>query len=127
MAYTHAAVWLDHTSAQVIHLDESTHATHPVRSPHGKEHLHHKHGEVGSGHATPHADYFDLVMKALGDATEIVVCGPASAKQEFVKHAGARNAAFARRILGVETLDHPSEGQLVAFARKYFLAADRMR
>jgi hypothetical protein len=26
----------------------------------------------------------------------------------------------------VETVDHPSDGQLVAFARKYFKAADRM-
>lgn len=127
MAYSHAVVWLDHTDAHVIHLDESTHAAQHVRSPHGKEHLHHKHGVVGSGHATAHGDFYDLVMRALGESGEILVCGPASAKQEFVKHAGTRNAAFAKRILGTETLDHPSEGQIVAFARKYFLAADRMR
>ena len=30
------------------------------------------------------------------------------------------------KVIGVETVDHPSDGQLVAFARKYFVAKDRM-
>jgi hypothetical protein len=29
-------------------------------------------------------------------------------------------------IAGVETVDHPSDAQLVAYARKYLKAADRM-
>ena len=32
-----------------------------------------------------------------------------------------------KKVVGVETIDHPSDGQLVAHARKYFNAADRMR
>jgi hypothetical protein len=32
-----------------------------------------------------------------------------------------------KRISGVETLDHPTDGALVAFARRYFKADDRMR
>ena len=31
------------------------------------------------------------------------------------------------KIIGVETVDHPSDEQLVVYARKYFVAADRMR
>jgi hypothetical protein len=30
-------------------------------------------------------------------------------------------------IAAVETVDHPSDAALVAYARKYFRAADRMR
>ena len=127
MAYTHAVVWLDHTEARVIHLDETTHEGHHVKSPHGKEHLHHKRGSVGAGNASEHADFFGLVVKALGDTAEILVVGPASAKNEFVKHATAHDARFAKRVLGVENMDHPSENQLVAHARKFFVAADRMR
>jgi hypothetical protein len=29
--------------------------------------------------------------------------------------------------MGVETVDHPSEGELLKIAHKYFTAADRMR
>jgi hypothetical protein len=31
-----------------------------------------------------------------------------------------------KKIVGVETVDHPSDGQLVAHARHYFKADDRM-
>jgi hypothetical protein len=32
-----------------------------------------------------------------------------------------------KAIAGVETVDHPSDGSLVAYARKYFNAFDRMQ
>jgi hypothetical protein len=32
-----------------------------------------------------------------------------------------------RAIIGVETVDHPTDAQLVAYARQYFKGADRMR
>jgi hypothetical protein len=32
-----------------------------------------------------------------------------------------------KHVTGVETLDHPTDGALLAHARKYFRAADRMR
>ena len=31
-----------------------------------------------------------------------------------------------QKIVGVETVDHPSDAQLVAYARQYFKAEDRM-
>jgi len=31
------------------------------------------------------------------------------------------------KIIGVETADHPTDNQVVAHARSYFRAADRMR
>ena len=39
----------------------------------------------------------------------------------------AHRADVAKKVAGVETVDHPSEGELLKFARKYFTAADRMR
>ena len=30
------------------------------------------------------------------------------------------------KVIGLETVDHPSDGQLVAYARKYFKAKDQM-
>lgn len=127
MSYTHAVVWMDHAEALVVHLDETNHSTKHVRSPHGKEHQHHKHGAVGAGRAGVHKDYLQAVAAAVHDAPEILVVGPASAKLEFFRHVSSHDAPLAKRILGVETVDHPSEGQLIAYARKYFIAADRMR
>lgn len=127
MSFTHAIVWLDHAEAHVIHLDETEHAAQHVRSPHGKEHLHHKRGSVAAGKAPVHNDFFVLVATAIGNASEIVIVGPAQAKLDFYKFLGKHAANTAEQVLGVETVDHPSDGQLAAFARKYFRAADRMR
>lgn len=33
---------------------------------------------------------------------------------------------MADKVVGVETVDHPSDAQLVAYARKYFVAKNRM-
>jgi hypothetical protein len=44
----------------------------------------------------------------------------------LVKHIQQRDPKMTPTIVGVETVDHPSDGQLVAYARKYFKAEDRM-
>jgi hypothetical protein len=58
---------------------------------------------------------------------EILVVGPGTAKFEFVKHVQKHAAALLPKILGVETVDHPTDGELAAFVRRYFRAADRVR
>jgi hypothetical protein len=46
---------------------------------------------------------------------------------ELVKHIHHHDPKLMSVIVGVETVDHPSDGQLVAFARKYFSAKDRLQ
>jgi len=126
MALFHAVVWLDHAQAHVIHFNrEESHA----QQVHGKgaQHQHHHANTVGSGRAAPDRAYFDAVIAALDDAQEILVVGPASAKNEFVAHAEQKSKALRARIVAVEPLDHPSDKQLLAHARDYFERTDRMR
>ena len=52
--------------------------------------------------------------------------GPAQAKLQLVKHIQAHDPALMAKVVGVETVDHPSDAQLVAYARKYFRAKDQM-
>ena len=52
--------------------------------------------------------------------------GPGNAKTAFHKHATQHQPALAKRIVAVESADHPSDGELVAHARKHFKAIDRM-
>jgi hypothetical protein len=66
------------------------------------------------------------VAEALRGAKEILVCGPGQAKLELIRHVHKHDHDVEASIVGVETVDHPSDGQLVAYARKYFKAADRM-
>jgi hypothetical protein len=63
---------------------------------------------------------------ALAGASEILIVGPGQAKLELIKHINAHDHAVVDKVVGVETVDHPGDGQLVAYARKYFVARDRM-
>ena len=131
---THMAVWIDHTEARVFHvqpespghaqpepIDEAT-----VPSP---QHLFHRHPK-GRGDAKEHPDdanrFFHEVAQSLGGADTVLVLGPSSAKQEFLKYVQAHDRRLQEKIAGVETVDHPTDREIVAFARKYFKGSDRM-
>ena len=43
-----------------------------------------------------------------------------------MKYLMKHHALVADKVLSVETVDHPTDNQLVAFAKKYFKKADRM-
>jgi len=66
------------------------------------------------------------VVELLQGAHEILVVGPGSAKLELIRHIHKHDHVMEPKVMGVETVDHPSDGQLVAYARKYFKARDRM-
>ena len=126
MAHYHAAVWIDHREARVFHFSATevdTMVVHP-KDPHA--HIHHKANEMGSGNAAEDEKFLHAVATALSDAGEILIVGPADEKNELVGHIKKHDPKVAEKIVGVETVDHPSDGQLIAYARKYFKSADRM-
>lgn len=126
MSHFHAVVWLDHSEAHVMHIapdDVEKSVVHPSK-PH--QHLHSKSGVPGSGKAAEDKQYYHAVVEALKGAQEILVVGPAQAKLQLIKHMHAHDQSVADKVVGVETIDHPTDGQLVAYARKYFAAKDKM-
>lgn len=122
----HAVVWIDHHEARVFHFNADdveravVHAERPTR------HIHHKANAIGSGHSAEDQDFFQAVVDAIGAAGAVLIGGPANAKHELFKHIQRRAPQLLQRIAAVETLDHPTDRELVAHARQYFRAADRM-
>jgi stalled ribosome rescue protein Dom34 len=126
MTYPHAAVWMDHQRAHIVLFNAEDSRNVEIKS-HAERHVHHKRGSVGSGHAPEDLHFFREIAEAVAGADEILVAGPAQAKQDFVKHAAAHIPQVHGRIVGVIDADHPSDGQLLSQARKWFTAADRLR
>jgi hypothetical protein len=126
MSHYHAVVWLDHSEAHVMHIapdDVEKSVIHPA-NPHRQ--VHSRKGTLGTGRAPEDHAYYHAVVDALKGAQEVLIVGPASAKLQLVKHIHAHDGAMVDKIIGVETVDHPTDGQLVAYARKYFAAKDQM-
>jgi stalled ribosome rescue protein Dom34 len=119
MSNLHAVLWVDHQHAQVMHLEADSAQVQKI-----KAHLHHTR-QHGSKVRTEH-EFFGEVCDALVDIKEILVTGSHKAQADFRHYVDKHRPALAPRIAGWETVDHPSDGQLVALARKFFLAHDRM-
>jgi hypothetical protein len=67
------------------------------------------------------------VVQTVADAGAILTTGLVNAKTELVKHIHKHAPSMMKCIAGVETVDHRSDATLVAYARKYFKAPDRMQ
>jgi hypothetical protein len=67
------------------------------------------------------------VAASVADAGAVLITGPANAKTELADHIRLHDPALAKVIAGIETVDHPSDPQLVAYAKTYMKAADRMQ
>lgn len=119
MTLFHAVVWIDHQKAQILQFDAEHVQAQKIRT-----HTHHT-AYHGSTVRTEH-EFFGEVCGALDGVAEVLVTGPRQGIDDFRHYAEKHRAGTAKRIVGYEVVDHPSEAQLVAFARRYFLKYDRM-
>lgn len=125
-SHYHAAIWIDHREARVFHFNPTDVATLVLHPDKPTRHIHHKANSIGSGHASTSPDYLRAVADSVMDAGAVLITGPANAKTELVEYIHRHDPKLAKMIAGVETVDHPSDAQLVAYARKYLTATDRM-
>ena len=123
----HAVIWIDHREARVFHFSPTDVERLVIHPEHPTKHIHHKANSIGSGHAAADHEYLHAVTESFADADTVLITGPANAKTELVKHIHQHAPQRMKLIAGVETVDHPSDASLVAYARKYFKAADLMQ
>ena len=125
MSIHHTVVWLDHREAKVFHFDADNINETDVQANSTPAHLHNR--AAVSGRREEDSHYYHEVAASLAASAEVLVVGPSTAKLEPIRHIHRHDQALEPRIVGVETVDHPTDGQLVAYAKKYFRAADRLR
>jgi stalled ribosome rescue protein Dom34 len=122
----HAVIWIDHHEARVFQFSQTEverlvlHPDHPTR------HIHHKANSIGSGNAAEDHKFFQAIVGAITDAGAVLIAGPGNAKNELVKHIDQHAPRLMKIIAGIETVDHPTDAELVAHARHYFKVEDRM-
>jgi stalled ribosome rescue protein Dom34 len=117
---TYAVVWLDHQQARVLFLHKN--------DPRFDEEIVHSHGQKahdrrhdqGRRHRDADHAFFATVADALERATNVWVVGPSTAKTEFSEYLASNRPAVNGRVRGVDTLDHPSDGQLAELGRRFF-------
>jgi len=133
MKTNRVAVWIDHNEAKIFHVQADSFETSSIGSPH--HHLHRQPSGFPEGktrvaeqkaHPADAKHFFDQVVRALEGAEAILIVGPATAKLELIRHLHQHARSLEPKVVGVETVDHPTDASLVAHARHYFKSADRI-
>ncbi len=119
MPMFHAVLRIDHHQAQLLQFDASE-----VRAQALKAHAHPT-KQHGSAVRAEH-EFFGAVCDALAGITEVLLTGSHTAMADFRHYVDKHRPAVAGQIAGQEAVDHPSDAQLVALARSFFLKHDRM-
>ncbi len=123
----HLVVWLDHRQARLYALThDAFQETQVHNSDAGEGHIHHHAGSVGAGHVALGRAFLDKISDAIGAAQEILIVGPSGAKTALKTFLDSHKPHQAGNVVAVEPMDHASDGEIVAFARRFFERADRM-
>ena len=120
----HAAVWIDHRQARVLHFNADVYDSQVLHPAHSHAHGH----EPKRDGQRPKEDqaYLESVTQAVADAGAILVLGPSNEKAELIKHIEKKHPGMRGKIEAVEPADHLSDGEIVAHARHVLKSADRM-
>ena len=119
MSLFHAVVWTDHQSAQVLQFDSEHVKVHKVKA-HSHPTAQHR-----SGVRTEH-EFFGELCDSLEGISEVLVTGSHTAISDLRHYLDKHRPHTAAHVVGYEVVDHPTENQLIALARKFFLESDRM-
>lgn len=122
----YTAVWIDHKEARIFRLEADAviesivHATHFI-------HKHPGQSDRAKDHPDDSRRFLEEVARSLADTDGIIIVGPSTAKLELLRYAQKHDHPLEAKIIGIETLDHPTDGQIIAYAKQYFSLGGRTR
>ena len=118
---SHTALWIDHDEARIFHVGATAFDEATVRSPNHHIQRHPKREEQRT-HNHPDDDhrYFHEIAGVLAGAEGILVLGPSKTKLHFLRYLRKHAPAVEAQVVGIETVDHPTDRQLAAHVRHYF-------
>lgn len=120
MSLFHAVLWLDHHDARLLQFDTEhmERETIKAHSAHTRQH--------GSAVRSEH-EFYAEICEAIKGIAEVLVAGSSTALADFRHYVEKHRPALVPLVAGYESVDKPSDKQLVALARQYFLKLDRMK
>ena len=115
MSSNQSIVWIDEKEARVLNVDNGIRQKATIQALEASVQP-----SVGGAEASSPGGFFCRVARALDWADEIVIVGPSSTKDEFVRYMHKNDHSIDPRILGIEKIEHPNDLDLLGFAKLYF-------
>jgi stalled ribosome rescue protein Dom34 len=125
----HCLVWIDHCIARIFAVTkrELTELTTLHAPDQGRGHIHHHAGTPGPGHESMSEEFLQNVVAALQDPAEILIAGPAQAKQIFKAYLAKKAPTLHQRVVAVATSNKAGDDELRDFACRFFDRIDSIR
>lgn len=118
---SYVVCWLDSEEAKIFSLSPEGIKKTDLKIKE-EEKTQHKKGDM---HHHDSKAFYDRVANELKSAKEILLVGPGMAKKHFKTFIDDHKALkVSDKVVGVENMDHPTDKQIVAEARKFFRAHD---
>jgi stalled ribosome rescue protein Dom34 len=117
-------IWLDSKESRIFELVPDGPKIKYIHA-HGIRHKLPAYGDHNSEHHHGHDKFFKEIADSINDAKELIVLGPSEAKVHFKAYLEKHFAnTLAKKLVAVETVDHPTDNQILAHARRFFKAYD---
>lgn len=120
-----AGVWIDHKKAVIVSSSEGHVTTQTVESD-VAAHPHYAGQQDGGGekkyeerHSQRLEQYYDEVIRQLGQPEALLIFGPGEAKLEL-KERLSRSKTFSESTVDIETADKLTDPQIVARVKEHF-------
>jgi stalled ribosome rescue protein Dom34 len=123
--HTHAVIWIDHKEARIFHVHSDTIDDTTVLAPHAI-HRPPKGRGVGREHPDDAKRFFREVAQSLDGTDTILILGPSTTKLAFFRYVREHDRTLERKVVCIETVDRPTDGEMVAHLKRYFKARDQL-
>lgn len=119
MALERAVLWLDHHQGQVLQFNKEQVIAQKLRDhPHDT-------GQHHSAVRTEH-EFFSSVCDALSGIGAVLVTASRTVQADFRHYVSKHRPGVSAQLVGWETVDRPTEGELIAMAKKFFNQQDQL-
>ena len=120
MSSPQTILWIDHREARIFGIEPGTLDNATIRAPGHHVHRHPAGGTAEHNHPGDERAFFQEVAHALEGAEQILIVGPSTAKVQFFRYLHQHAPKLEPKVVSIETVDHPTDGQLVAYAKRHF-------
>ena len=110
-------LWIDLKQAKIFQFSDEKMERRNLEASHTDHHTHRSDNLDRQQHERA---FFVHLAEALKDASQLLILGPGVVKHHFQSFLIEHCPVLAKRVVGCETVDHPTDPQIAALARKFF-------
>ena len=110
-------IWVDREHAKLFQFSQEKMERKNLQARHTDHHTHRQDSLDDKQHE--HSFFSDLSSQ-ISEAAKVLILGPGVAKHHFQNYLIEHQPGLAKKVVGCETVDHPTDPEIAAYAKRFF-------